>query len=98
MGGVEVVDGLDQADVADLQQVFGRFGTAVIGVRAGADQPGIPGDQDLADGVPFGAAARQRAQSRQQLVVGQLFELGMQRQTEPTFRTGHACPGNRRSA
>jgi hypothetical protein len=75
--GVEAIDGLEQADVADLQQVLGRFGAAQVGTHAGLDQPGIAAHQDLADRLASGAAARQRAQPGQQRVVRQLMQFGV---------------------
>jgi hypothetical protein len=76
--GVEAVDGLEQADVADLQQVLGRFGALPVGPHAGADKPGIAAQQDLADQLAFDAAARQRAQPCQQRVVGQRVQFSVQ--------------------
>ena len=67
MGRVEVVDGLEQAYVADLQQVLGRFGALAVLLRAAPDQAGITDGQDLADRLAFGAAERQRAQPRPSL-------------------------------
>jgi len=76
-GGVEVVDRLEQADVADLQQILSRFGAAQVGPYAGVDQPGIAAHQDLADGLALGAITRQRAKPGQQRVVGQRTQLSL---------------------
>jgi hypothetical protein len=65
------------AEVTDLQQVLDRLRAPPVPPRAALDQPGMPGDQDLADRLASGAAARKRAQPRQQLVVGQRLQLSV---------------------
>jgi hypothetical protein len=76
-GRVKVIDRFEQAQVADLQQILGRFGAVEVGPHAGLDQPGVPAHQDLADRLALGAAARQRAQPGQQRVVGQRRQLSV---------------------
>jgi len=59
-GRVEVVDGLEQADVTDLHQLLGRLGAVPVPLGAGSDQRLIPADELLAGRVPLLAVPRQR--------------------------------------
>ena len=72
---VEVADGLEQADVADLQKVFGWFRAVAVGPDTGAHQPGVPGDEDLADRLVFRCSRGQLPQPGEQLNVGQRVQL-----------------------
>ena len=72
---VEVVDRLEQADVADLHQVLDRLGAAAVLPDAGADQLLVPLHDQLAQRRALVAVSRQRAQPGQELVVGQAPEL-----------------------
>jgi len=47
-GRVEIVDGLEQADVTDLHQLLGRLGAVPVALGAGPDQRLVPADKRLA--------------------------------------------------
>jgi hypothetical protein len=72
---VVVVDGLHQADVADLHQVLGWFGAAAILPDTGPDQLLMPLDQDLADCGAQVAVTRLGTEAAEQFVVGQLGQV-----------------------
>ena len=74
--GVEVVDGLDQAEVADLEEVFGGFGAVFVPGGAGADQVAVAGDQQLARGGAAGGAQRLGAGDAQQGAVVEAAQVG----------------------
>jgi hypothetical protein len=56
--GIEVVDGLEQAYVADLHQVLRGLGAVTVPADAGPDQPGVAVDEYLADDVALRSVRR----------------------------------------
>ena len=74
-GRVEVVDGLQQADVADLHQLLGRLRAVPVPLGAGPDQRSVTADQHLAGGVALCAAPRQRLDQLHQFRVAEVGGL-----------------------
>src|SRR5262249_36428071 len=68
-GRVEVVDGLEQTDVADLHQLFWGLGAVPVALGARPDQRFVPADEFLARGVPLLAVPRQRLDQLHELRV-----------------------------
>src|SRR6185437_818701 len=61
---------------ADLHQVLNGLGAAAVLPDAGADEPLIPLDQNLARDPSLVAVAWQRPEADEQFVIGQPAQLG----------------------
>src|SRR5215831_4099047 len=73
--GIVVVDRLDQADIADLEQVLVWLRAVLEPPHARLDQRAVSVHQHLARHVPHRALARQRADHSEQLDVPKLLKL-----------------------
>src|SRR5215469_5185444 len=66
---IEVVDRLEQPDVPNLHQFFGRLRAVPVSQHAGLDQRLVSLDEDRAGRFPGPAALRLRSDQGQQLGV-----------------------------
>jgi hypothetical protein len=76
---IEVVDRLEQADVADLHEFFRGLRAGLVLPDAGPHQPLVAADQGLAGPGPQGVPARPGADQPEQILVierAQFLALG----------------------